>query len=440
MTQPIAKILASVILLFIFVSCKKTEIIEPKSVIEIEAKKFLKTQMSEEDLKKLDWLRLREYKKQGKTEIIKIPLIGSNKLEDKVVYLRVVGNSFAGNYFQQEGDSLSSIITTTSFNKSIVGVAKIKNNKFDGKYEVFKDGVLVSTNSLRTTSFVTFTIPVSLMLNYQLHVLIQTLGIGQPGWYPNPPNNTHTTLEYLEPAGDGGNPDGLGGNEEIIEFEIDDPDSKPGVNITQLFNCFDQVPSGPNANFTLRLSSDIPSNKDENTGVVFSKGTVGHSFLSVTKSNGSQSVTQNFGFYPQSGLESLGLGNVPSKIVNDGQHEINASLIMNINEASFNLIKSNAIFEASQPYNLVNNNCAHFAIKLFNLARSNNPILVQNFPVTIQSVLPGLPSLNLNLSNSPQMLYKKLAQMKSNGSPEAANIITNRDNGTIATLSNGECP
>ena len=44
------------------------------------------------------------------------------------------------------------------------------------------------------------------------------------------------------------------------------------------------------------------------------------------------------------------------------------------------------------------------------------------------------------MDKSPQMLYKKLATMKSNGGPEAANILTNRDRGTVSGLSNGECP
>lgn len=440
MTPNTTKLLAFLIFLSIFfVSCKKTEIVDVSNKTEIEAKKFLQTQMNKGDFEKLDWAKLREYKKLGKTEIIKIPLKGSIRLEDKVVYLRVFGNGFAGNYFQQEGDSISLKITTTSFNKSRVCVAKIDNNEYDGSYEVFEDGVLISSIA-QNTNLITIRVPVSIMQNYQLYLLIQALGIGQPDWNPPYPNNDYTYLEYLEPAGDGDNPGGGGGVEDILEFEIDDPDSKPGVNITQLFNCFDQVPSGPNANFTIRLSSDIPSNRNENTAVVLSNGTVGHSFLSITKYNGSQSVTQNFGFYPQTGLASLGLGNVPSKIVNDGNHEINASLIMNINEASFNLIKLNAIFEASQPYNLVNNNCAHFAIKLFNYARSNNPIIIDNFPVTINPILPGLPIVTVDMSKSPQMLYKELALMKSNGGPEAANILTNRDHSTIAGLSSGECP
>lgn len=131
MTQAIAKLLAFIISLSIFVSCTKTDIAELTSKTEIEAKKFLKTQMSEEDLKKLDWAKLREYKKLNKTQIIQIPLIGSSNLGDKVVYLRVMGDSFAGNYFQQEGDSISSKITTTSFDKSRVCIAKIENNEYD---------------------------------------------------------------------------------------------------------------------------------------------------------------------------------------------------------------------------------------------------------------------------------------------------------------------
>ena len=353
------------------------------------------------------------------------------------MYLRVMGNTFAGNYFQHEGDSMFSKITTTSLNESRVCIAKIENNEYKGGYEIFEDGVLVLSSIGNTSNMVMIAVPVSIIHNYQLHVLIQMLGIGQPNWYSTNPNN-YTYLEYLEPAGDGGNPDGSGGNEEIIEFEIDDPDSKPGVNITQLFNCFDQVPGGPSTTYSITLNADIPVNSNETFPVLITNP--GHVFLTITKTNGSQSVTQSFGFYPQVGRESLTLNSVPSKIVNDGNHEINASIRMpDINEASFNLIKYNAIYEASQLYNLSTNNCANFAIKLFNYARSNSPISVPIFHVTIPS-LSGIPILNLSIIQSPQALYSTLNTMKNTGNPEAANIHVNRNRSTKSPPSQGECP
>ncbi len=207
--------------------------------------------------------------------------------------------------------------------------------------------------------------------------------------------------------------------------------------MAKIFKCFDLVPSGPNATFTITLNADLPSNKDESIPFVID-GNPGHTFLTITKTNGTQAITQSFGFYPASAPKSLGLGNVDSKIVNDKNHEINASIMMNINEASFNLLKANAIYWATLDYNLESNNCADFGINLFNLARSTTPITTQPFFVYIP--LPTAPySLNATMNKSPQKLFSKLNEMKTTGHPEAGNIVINRTHGTESGLSQGEC-
>lgn len=296
---------------------------------------------------------------------------------------------------------------------------------------------MVSGNVLSIIPIRPIRVPAAIVYNNQLHVLISMLNIGDPNWYL-PQVNGSTTLEYIEPIGEvSGNPDNGVLEDDFLEFEIDDPDSKPGVNITQLFNCFDQVPGGPSTTYSITLNTDIPVNRDETFPILMFNP--GHVFLTITKINGSQSVTQNFGFYPQSGPASLSLNSVPSKIVNDGNHEINGSIKMeDINEASFNLIKHNAIFEATQSYNLSTNNCAHFAIKLFNYARSNSPIIVQNFYVTIPSFL-GIPSITIPMTQSPHKLYSILNTMKNTGHAEAANIQVNRNRALKSGLSKGEC-
>ncbi len=415
MTQPIAKLLAFVISLSIFMSCKKTEIIEPKSIIETEAKKFLKTQMTEEDLKKLDWAKLKEYKKLGKTQIIQIPLIGSNKLEDKVIYLRVVGNSFAGNYFQQEGNSISSKITTTSFDKARVCVANIENNQYDGSYDVYKNGVLVSGNVLNTTSSRRIRVPASILYNNQLHVFISMLNVGDPNWNL-PQVNGSTTLEYIEPIGEEtGNPNDGAFQEPIVEIYVGEAETEtieynsgPSIDLQKYKNCFGLV-SSAGATYTIKLCADIPVNDDPYK--INTMTDPGHVFMTFTKTNGANSVTQSFGFYPRNGTVPLLGIPVSSKIVDDENHEYNASIQMNVTEANFLASFSAGQTNASSSYDINDYNCAYFALDNFNTIRPN-PLAVP-YTYTTTGAFFG---------KTPVGLYQTLQYKKTHNDPEQNNI------------------
>jgi hypothetical protein len=258
------------------------------------------------------------------------------------------------------------------------------------------------------------------------------LGLGDP---LVPGNGTEEEIwEYLPPEGIGG-----GGNAlEILEFEDNDWESKPAADIVKIFNCFDLVPSNSATTYEMTLNADIPANTDENVPVTLN-GNPGHAFLTITKTNGTQSITQAFGFYPASGPKSLTLDNVSSKIVLDNNHEINASLKMNIHNVAFELIKQHAIYLATQNYNLETNNCAHFAIDLFNIPRLGMDITVPTFVTTI----PGIqftPTIVATMTKSPQALFAKLNNMKTTGHAEAANITIDRGRNYKSSTSHGECP
>ena len=177
----IKKCLAFILITSVFISCTKTETIEPLNSIELRAKNFLKTQISREDFQKLDWTKIKQYKKLGKTEIINVPFIKDSNSKLGVIYLRVIGDKFAGNYFKQEGDITFLKVTTTSLNKSRICIATIENNVYRGDYEIYENGVLVSNRSASSNRLVMIRVPSSIVYNHQLHLLIQMLGIGQNG-------------------------------------------------------------------------------------------------------------------------------------------------------------------------------------------------------------------------------------------------------------------
>ena len=384
----------------ILIGCKKTLLLVPETSILTSVKSYLKSQVNEEIYQKIDWTKYYEFKRNGKIEIITIPFVKSEKINNRLIYLTVIGNDFDGNYFERTGDYKYSEVITTSFDEKTVYKLKIKDNQFIGNHKIDEEfNNRKNHESLSNRAY--HYIPATIVHNYQLYVNIMLLGIGQPNWNVGNPNN-NTQLEYIEPLGEEiGNPNN-GVLEDIIEFELEDVASKPGIDIVKMFNCFDLVPSGMNAHFTIKLNSDIPSNGNE--GIPFLlNGNPGHSFLTVTKTNGSQSVTQSFGFYPTTGYQSIGLSNVSSKIVNDEGHEINASLSMDINEASFNLMKANAIYWSTQQYNLQSNNCADFAINLFNLSRSNSLIQVDLFNANTNTII-GSSSIPIIITQSPHML------------------------------------
>ena len=243
----------------------------------------------------------------------------------------------------------------------------------------------------------------------------------------------------------GGGTNGGGGTiviDEVIEFEAEYIYGLPGVDITKMFKCFDNVPSA-GANYKIKLCSDLPSNNNPGVSANFSAVSGGHTFLTITKTNGSSSVTQSFGFYPKR-MPSFWdpISPVASEMKDNGVQEINASIEMNITESHFTIIKQKAITWSTKKYELADYNCSDYAIDIFNSIRSN-PLTIPGYQIILPgSTNPWNPaggSVTITINKSPQMLFLKLKEMKNGNSSEASNIRIDQSHNYRAPVSKGEC-
>jgi hypothetical protein len=227
----------------------------------------------------------------------------------------------------------------------------------------------------------------------------------------------------------------------VIEIEEEYIYDLQGIDINKFFKCFDNVPSG-GAFYSIRLCSDIPSNSNPNTSANFSAASGGHSFLIITKTNGSTSVTQSFGFYPSTTPSWFDpFAPVSSTLKDNGAQEINASIEMNITESQFNIVKQNAISWSTKNYDLADFNCSDYAIDVFNSIRTS-PLIISDYKIILPgNTNPWAPAdpISVTINKSPQMLFMKLQEMKNNNNIEAANIVIDQTHGYRAPISKGEC-
>ena len=211
------------------------------------------------------------------------------------------------------------------------------------------------------------------------------------------------------------------------------------ISIAQFFNCFNQVPD-VGATYTLQLCTDVPDNNDPSALFDLATGnsTIGHSFLVVTKTNGSSSITQCFGFYPaQTPSYWNPMAPVPSQMKDNGGHEINASVTISLSASQFAAVQSNAISDATMPYELESYNCTDYAVGIFNSVSATQ---INCVPIQIE-VNPGAvdPPETITIQNSPQGLYSTLSSMKAGGGTLAPNISTDLSGNTKSPASHGQC-
>lgn len=269
----------------------------------------------------------------------------------------------------------------------------------------------------------------------------QTSGGGYPLYSPYDGNTSNSTDQYIPDYGDGPTPDNVQ-QEDMIELEPEYIYSLPAINVAKFFNCFDNVPS-TGASYSITLCVDVASNTNPASSGGSSPFSAGHTYLTVTKSNGSSSVTQSFGFYPETdpSLTSM-LAPTKSCIRDNGGQEYNASIKMYITESEFDRVKSNALSLVSNNYSLDQYNCSNYAMDIFNSVRSNALTVA---PVTIymstNSTMWGISSSTdkVTINKSPQMLFATLEDMKNGNSMEANNINIDLSHNSRSGISKGEC-
>jgi len=233
----------------------------------------------------------------------------------------------------------------------------------------------------------------------------------------------------------------IGGGE--IELEGEYIYSIPTVDVRKLFKCFDLVPD-EGASYSVELCVDLPVNSEPNMSMNFSGGVnAGHSFLVVSKAGNGLTITQAFGFYPQTAPSAWNpFSSIPSAIKDNGDKEINASISISINSEQFQAVESAAINFSAQPYLLDKSNCTDYALNVFNVGRAIpitiDPYILRQSGIVMSNGMSSDP-ITVTIKNSPQKLYEKLANMKANGGAEAQSIQLDLSHNLHSPISHGMC-
>ena len=375
-----------------------------------KVQEYLKKQVSESEFRSLSWSNAAYYKKGELLQFISIPLIN---MSDKAIYVSLKDNNLKANWITIEKNHQNSFSTIKSelLDHSRIGIATINESGFLNTIQVFEHGILVNNIAYTRTAALMY-VPASVAgPNLTTLLLASLLGIGEPNF-----NNgilvDENQFEYLEPDQSGSG----GGYELYIDILVQYPD-RAEIDLAKYFNCFNNI-SDNGATYTIKLCTDLPSNDDPDKLIVGL--TPGHTYLTIKKTNGSQSVTQSFGFYPESGPLSVFGGPVASEVNDDGDHEYNASIIIGMTQSQFNSVKSLALSYASSNYDLNDFNCADFALDIFNSIRTT-PIDIPDSETSIH-----------NYKTTPNGIYSTLKAMKDNNHAEAASIYVGATNSPVS--------
>ncbi|MEN5055094.1 hypothetical protein [Sphingobacterium kitahiroshimense] len=240
-------------------------------------------------------------------------------------------------------------------------------------------------------------------------------GKGEDYWGGSP-----IDYETVDPFASGGGGGGDGNpstpfNPESPEEEYVQETSSDAIDLENKLKCFNTVPNNANTGYKIRICADLPD--DSNPKALMGPDRVGHSFITLIKTNGSVSVIENFGFYPQSGNKSVFGISVASQIVDDGvlQHQYNASITTNVSQQQFQQILDNAINKSKMKYNLKDYNCTDYAVDVYNAGMSQgNKITVADW--VINSGYYGVGERPVqDYGTTPSGLYKTISDLKNSG-------------------------
>lgn len=212
-----------------------------------------------------------------------------------------------------------------------------------------------------------------------------------------------------------------GGNEVPIVINAEDPGEyyeltviADSIRLAERFNCFNSVPTNSSTTYSIKICADIPVNSNPKA-LLDGNRSPGHTFLELTKTNGTTSVTQTIGFYPESATKAAFQVDVNSMIVDNGVHPYDASLFMTVSAGQFERALVTAKNKSANDYNMTGYNCTAFALDVFNSAREpNNQLFVPN----------SVPQNTIfsTYGKTPNGLYNKIKGMVSDGFSGASGI------------------
>jgi hypothetical protein len=214
-------------------------------------------------------------------------------------------------------------------------------------------------------------------------------------------------------GGGGGSSTGGGSsNDPVVLIDEETQDVNPAIEIQQYIKCFGSVPDA-GSTCSIEIYSDIPVDNNPNSFFDISTMSPGHTFISISKKNGTQYVSQNIGFYPKSGYKSMTYAPTAGKLVDNAKHEFNASLSMSLTPDQLSTILLRMQQLSNLNYDVDQYNCTDWALDIFNSVRTTK----------LEIPLYGIPDSPMTQgSRTPQGLYNKLQQMMNNNDPEKKNI------------------
>jgi hypothetical protein len=218
--------------------------------------------------------------------------------------------------------------------------------------------------------------------------------------------NSYMMVDYFHSGGGGG------GTliSDVSVIDIEKGGDKDAIDLEEMINCFRNV-SNNNATYTISIKSDIPIDQAPNNYLSFSNLTAGHVFLEFTKKNTSGGyASQLIGFYPTNSLLSITSANISSKLVDNGEHEFNATYLLTISSTQFEAAL-NAVNQFSKnDYNIISFNCSDFALAVLKATNVNF-----NSP---KLKIPTQSNFGY-LGNSPQSVYAAIKVLQNNGNKNA---------------------
>jgi hypothetical protein len=204
--------------------------------------------------------------------------------------------------------------------------------------------------------------------------------------------------------------------EDPIQIDFENQYSDPAIEVEKYMKCFSTV-SDVGAKCSIEIFADIPVDGDPDKFFDWDAGSPGHTFIQIKKENGSQSISQNIGFYPKSRWSSI-LTTAPlnAKFVDNQQHEFNASYKINITASQLQTAITRILYLSRfVRYDIDDYNCTDWALDVFN--QTVRPEEYLNIP---RYDIPG--GMAPNGTSTPQGLYIKLQEMKKAGGIPARNI------------------
>lgn len=210
-------------------------------------------------------------------------------------------------------------------------------------------------------------------------------------WFPDPPN----------PGGGGG-----GGS-----FNAEDPGElyeltvvAESTDLAKRLECFNSIPDNASTVYSAKLYTEL-ADQNRPGALLNSSFVPGHTFITMTKTNGPNTVNETFGFYPKSSMKASLQVSTKSMIVDNQGHDYQASLVMTVDAAQFTAMINIAIIKAQKDYNMTGYNCTDFALDVFNQGRSVPLYVPENI-----GVVSGV-----NYGKTPSGVYQVIKSMQANG-------------------------